>query len=257
MDSVPRSSGVYKIVCVINNKFYVGSAKDFRQRWNHHRRELRAQRHLNVHLQNAWNKYGEEAFVFEIIELTMPWARVDREQYYLDTLKPWDHNIGFNISPNAYTPVRTPEVIEKLRIASTGKTMPLETRKKLSEINTGKHHTSETRAKLSAIRAGVKFSDETRSKMSEAKRGKKQSSEMIANRIASLHKMKRTPAHIAALTESRKKQFVIIAPDGTEYRIKGLTQFCKDHDLIRSKMSAVASGKNSQHRGWECQRIKE
>jgi len=257
MDIIPCTPGIYKIICFSTGKIYIGSTQNLKKRWNEHRRKLRAGNHQNVYLQRAWNKHGENAFVFEVIELVTPWSLLDREQYWLDTVQPYDRKIGFNIAHHADTPVRTPEIIEKLRTASSGKSMSTETREKLRIINTGKHHTTESRAKMSSARMGISYSEETRNKMSAAKRGKKQPPEMIANRIVSLHKMKRSPEHIAALTESRSKRFVIIAPDGTEYRIKGLTQFCKDHDLIRSKMSAVATGKNIQHRGWKCRYDKD
>ena len=62
------TQGIYKIINVINNKFYVGSAVDFTARKRRHWWALRSQRHANKHLQAAWNKYGEEAFTFVIVE---------------------------------------------------------------------------------------------------------------------------------------------------------------------------------------------
>lgn len=62
------SQGIYKIINVINNKFYVGSAVDFTKRKRRHWWALRSQRHANKHLQAAWNKYGEDAFKFVIVE---------------------------------------------------------------------------------------------------------------------------------------------------------------------------------------------
>lgn len=62
------AQGIYKIINVINNKFYVGSAVDFTARKRRHWWALRSQRHANKHLQAAWNKYGEQAFIFVIVE---------------------------------------------------------------------------------------------------------------------------------------------------------------------------------------------
>jgi len=56
---IPTVSGVYQIRCKSNGKIYIGSAVNLRQRWDGHRRALRKQRHHNVHLQAAWNRYGE------------------------------------------------------------------------------------------------------------------------------------------------------------------------------------------------------
>jgi group I intron endonuclease len=62
------AQGIYKIINVVNNKFYVGSAVDFTKRKRRHWWALRSQRHANKHLQAAWNKYGEDAFKFVIVE---------------------------------------------------------------------------------------------------------------------------------------------------------------------------------------------
>jgi group I intron endonuclease len=60
--------GIYKIINVVNNKFYVGSAVDLKRRKTRHFSELRNNRHSNGKLQNAWLKYGEQAFVFVVVE---------------------------------------------------------------------------------------------------------------------------------------------------------------------------------------------
>lgn len=60
--------GIYKIINVVNNKFYVGSAVDLKRRKTRHFSELRTGKHNNRHLQAAWVKYGEAAFVFVVVE---------------------------------------------------------------------------------------------------------------------------------------------------------------------------------------------
>ena len=62
-------SGIYVIRNTINEKCYVGSAKDFTTRKKKHFFDLRKNIHCNIKLQRSFNKHGETAFVFEIIEL--------------------------------------------------------------------------------------------------------------------------------------------------------------------------------------------
>lgn len=62
---------IYKIVNTTNGKFYVGSTTNTRERFRTHRNRLRSNRHHSKHLQAAWNKYGEQIFVFMVIE-TIP-----------------------------------------------------------------------------------------------------------------------------------------------------------------------------------------
>lgn len=88
--------GVYKITNVANGKFYVGSSKDIKKRWSQHKNNLNENKHGNIYLQNAWNKYGGKSFKFEIIEECDPAIQFEREQFYLNELNPFDGN-GYNI----------------------------------------------------------------------------------------------------------------------------------------------------------------
>lgn len=92
-------SGIYKITCIANSRIYIGSAKDFKIRWNRHLRDLKSNKHANVHLQRSYEKYGVDSFIFEIIELCSNEDLLIREQYYLDTLKPYE--FGFNVGKDA------------------------------------------------------------------------------------------------------------------------------------------------------------
>jgi len=79
---------IYSIKNTINEAIYIGSTKNFSKRKKTHKNSLIKNKHHSIHLQRAWNKYGEENFKFEIIEECEINKRVYREQYYIDTLKP-------------------------------------------------------------------------------------------------------------------------------------------------------------------------
>jgi len=93
------NSGIYKITCIINNKFYIGSTKNIADRWYRHLYDLKNNNHINIHLQRSFNKYGKSSFNFEIVENCDEDILLLREQYYLDMLKPYE--FGFNIGKNA------------------------------------------------------------------------------------------------------------------------------------------------------------
>jgi group I intron endonuclease len=97
--TIPCKSGVYKIVNKITGNIYVGSAKLFYYRRNSHYSNLRLNKHANKHLQNAWNKYGEESFEFEIIMVCPQEYMVKLEQWFINTLKP-KYNIRKEASSN-------------------------------------------------------------------------------------------------------------------------------------------------------------
>ena len=90
------SIGIYKIQNLLNGKLYIGQSVDIESRWRIHIVELRNNYHHNTCLQNAWNKYGEDNFLFEVIEECEPMVQFEREQYYLNILNPFD-NRGYNI----------------------------------------------------------------------------------------------------------------------------------------------------------------
>ena len=58
---------LYRIVNKVNGKQYVGITNNVKRRWREHKGDLKNNKHGNVKLQNAWNKYGGENFVFEKI----------------------------------------------------------------------------------------------------------------------------------------------------------------------------------------------
>jgi len=62
---------IYKIINTVNGKFYVGSTTNTKERFRTHRNRLRSGRHHAKHLQAAWNKYGEQVFVFHVVQ-TVP-----------------------------------------------------------------------------------------------------------------------------------------------------------------------------------------
>lgn len=83
------STGVYKIT--IQNHVYIGSAAiSFRKRWRQHQLDFIRDIHHSRFAQNAFNKYG--IATFEIMELCPRELCIEREQWWIDTLKP-DLNI--------------------------------------------------------------------------------------------------------------------------------------------------------------------
>lgn len=104
-------TGVYKITNTITNKFYIGSTSEsFIKRWNHHINSLRRNTHKNKHLQNAFNKYGEQSFKFEIVETCSKELCLIREQVYLNTC---NTDNSYNINPLATALCNTKKTIDK------------------------------------------------------------------------------------------------------------------------------------------------
>lgn len=90
--------GIYCIKNRINNKVYIGQSINIRTRWYNHRKELDGNRHHNEHLQNSWNKYGRENFVFNVIE-ECPVDNIDEHEiYWINYYNATNGACGYNIT---------------------------------------------------------------------------------------------------------------------------------------------------------------
>lgn len=88
-------SGIYRID-ITNGMFYIGSATILRTRFCTHRNNLKSNKHDNSIMQNICSKHGIDSFTFSVLELCEKKDLINREQYYIDLLKP-----NINISKKA------------------------------------------------------------------------------------------------------------------------------------------------------------
>lgn len=115
----PNFQGIYRIVNITNNKWYIGSSINIRQRIHQHLRDLRQNTHDNAKLQNAWNKYGKDAFEFWIVELVENCEDLlPVEQEWLNKHRP--HITGYNIAIGATGPRHSKETRRKWLLKPLG-----------------------------------------------------------------------------------------------------------------------------------------
>jgi group I intron endonuclease len=94
-----KISGVYTIQNIITNKIYIGATKDLYNRLCMHKWKLRVGIHDNVHLQNSFNKYKEENFIFETLEECDSKYIYSQENYWCNMLDTHNRKYGYNIDP--------------------------------------------------------------------------------------------------------------------------------------------------------------
>ena len=159
--------GIYKIINVVNNKFYVGSAVNLKRRKARHFSELRNGKHSNGKLQAAWQKYGEKAFVFVVVEdLSENADLLAAENVWLKEHvgKEYCYNIGVDATAPTLgwsgekSPTwgykHTPEAIAAITAASTGRAQDPDTIRRKTQHLIGKPKSAEVRAKISATLTG-------------------------------------------------------------------------------------------------------
>lgn len=92
------NSGVYRILNKTNNKVYIGSSVNLKKREYKHFWMLKKNTHDNQFLQNSFNRYGLENFVFEVLENCDSNLLINRENYYITNYKSNDNNFGYNLA---------------------------------------------------------------------------------------------------------------------------------------------------------------
>lgn len=198
---IPAVPGIYRITCLDNGRIYVGSAVNLSGRWNKHRYELRHNIHGNPKLQNAWNKYTESSFFFEVLELVLiPEMLTAREQFWFQKLHPFGRK-GFNIARQAGSNLgnkgrigqkSTPEAIEKMRQAKLGNT-----------YNRGRKHTPESIEKMRQATLGKKRTPEACERMRQTHIGHKRSPESIEKQRQTSAGRKHTPEAIEKMRQTK------------------------------------------------------
>lgn len=142
---------IYQITNMVNGKYYIGSAESFARREWQHKYDLKRGSHKNPHLQAAWNKYGADAFVFEVIENVAP----DRESFDVENsylMKCVGSDDCYNINSDAHKPRlgKTHSEVTKAKIRAN-RIAP----KGEDHYRYGQTLTPEVREKIGASQRGV------------------------------------------------------------------------------------------------------
>lgn len=138
--------GIYLIRNKINEKVYIGQTSDrFIERYWHHKWKLNNQTHDNIYLQNAWNKYGEENFDFEVIYELKFGDNIDNIEREYISKYPKNKKYNIQIGGQDYTmknkkmSKHTKELIgQKNKINGIGRKASKETKEKMSKKRLGK-----------------------------------------------------------------------------------------------------------------------
>lgn len=253
-----KSSGIYRIVNLVNGRIYIGSSVKFSSRASEHLSSLRKQKHGNSFLQHDFDKCGEQNFKFETVELVMDKKDlVVREQYYLDLY--YDKRVNcYNICPIATSQLgvkRSAETRAKMSAYRTGKRLSEETKAKMSSSMKGhkaspealtkaraRRHTAETKVKISASNKGKSYSPEALINMSNGQRGRKHPQEIKQKMSAD---RTNNPSHVF--------EWKFLSPSGELVCFINLNKFCREHPelkLQRRYLRAVRDGKRNEYKGW-------
>lgn len=140
-------TGIYAILNTFNDKFYIGSAVNLKERWWQHKTRLNIGDHHNKHLNNAWKKYGRDVFIFVVLEYCSIDELFVKEQYWIDKTKVCE--IGYNKRIDAVSNRGTKRTEEsKLRSSLAQKGKKLSPKHIKSLIGRKFKLTEETKSKM-------------------------------------------------------------------------------------------------------------
>jgi group I intron endonuclease len=176
-----KTIGIYTITNNTTNKVYIGCSKNIKARLLNHKSFLKKNKHANMHLQRAFNKYGEESFDFEILEECKEEYLYSQEHYWCNLLNVHNRQYGYNILGT--TPTRncifSDETKLKMSIARKGLIRSKEHcnnisigKKGMTSPNLGKKHSEATKLQMRKSHLGKLISEETRKKHSVRMTGK-------------------------------------------------------------------------------------
>lgn len=235
---------IYKITFVTDGRLYVGQTKrSLIERWADHKRYVRLGIGYRIH--SAIRKYGLAAFKIEMIEeLTSQEEADQREEFWIRHYDSVRQGFNLNYGPKDY--------------ASMGKVswsnMDSEERDKRAKSNG-----AATSAWWSSLSDDEKAElKEIRKKRSVEARNhpliKKQSSEAHKKQWAN-----KTQKELETLklkfSMKKRKHYIVTDPEGKDFEIFGLKNFCDEFKLHQGAMNAVAQGKYSHYKGWKCRYV--
>jgi group I intron endonuclease len=162
---------IYQIVSRATGRRYIGSTtRSPTLRWQEHKTQLRAGKHFNSRLQKAFLKYGEDNFLFSVIERTDSVHGL--EESYLGTTTCELYNFAYDASAPMHGRKHTQESIAKMK--ANRKPLTQAVRKRLGEAararSSGRKASVETKRKMARAHAGQRRTPDQCTNIKEAVR---------------------------------------------------------------------------------------
>ena len=184
---------VYKIVCKINDKLYVGQTiRTISERWRGHKyKATRPSKEHDMAITRAMHKYGPENFEISAVCRANNEKELNEREKFI--IRIFDSiNNGYNIHEGGLNQKISEETKKKMSAAGKGKKKPPGFGEKMRQIRLGTKQPESVKIKCSLSQRGEKsawfgkkHTQETKIKMSNWQKGKSRSDEQKENqRIA-------------------------------------------------------------------------
>ena len=235
--------GIYVIRCSVSGKVYVGSSKKMHERWMEHKRSLRNNKHHSQHLQRAWNKYGEKAFEFQIVEEILdPLDLICREQKWIDTCDSFKNGYNGRQEADVCSWFRNHAKLYILRFPDGSEI----------KVKNLKDHCYKNNLNQGAMSAVARHQS-NHHKNINCRRAEETFDQWQSLRAAVVDESKANRKPPSTYTYTWK----VIYPDGREVIVDSLTAFCNQYNLSQGNLAEVARGNRKQHKGYRCEFVNQ
>lgn len=273
---------VYKVTNIVNGKMYIGRTTQglYKRKWSH---ESRARNYKNTTFYKAIRKYGENNFVWEIIEECNDKDTLNaREIHYIEQYDSFGRS-GYNetIGGEGVEGYKhTKEVCEAIRKQKTGIKLSQKSIDRRSLLQSYIWKITYPNGKIEIVRNLAKFCKNSPFELSIgtlynvaygrrnhhkgfkceklSKRSKKCSVE-TRNKISigNLGK-KPTIEQLYTQVKAQNKVWLIKTPDGDQVKVTNLKTYCIENFLKYGSMLSVARGEKKTYKGgYVCEKLSE
>ena len=243
---------IYKIEIKGTERFYIGSAHNFHKRKIHHLAALRGKYHRNIHLQRIYEKYGEEAMIFSILEEVEGDndLLLKKEQEWIDK---YDFSLLINICPAAgNTAGRRHTTKSKMLISKnhhdvSGQNNPMFGKRGELSPNYGKKRSEETKRKISQSNKGREPWSKGKKRPKHSERMKGEGSPWFGKELDEEHKnnISKGRKEMFRKKGGEKLTFELAEEIRTKYNTGSMTitQLAKYYGISRTYCGLVIKGK--------------
>lgn len=239
-------TGIYEIVNTVNGKRYVGSSVNIPRRWAAHRHLLRHGKSNNHKLKAAWEKYGEQSFAFNVLELCSKEELIEKEQYHIDIKS--DYNIRLEADSNFGREVSDEERMMRSKIMLKRYRDDPGLSRIVSDHFKSLWSDSDYRSMMSrsiSESATKHWSDPERKAERLAKRDSKQYRDALSVASAGI----RNPRY-------DKEIYDFVSPEGHHVKSTKLDLYTR-YNLDKSHVTSLVKGRLKQHKGWTMKKAPE
>jgi group I intron endonuclease len=228
---------IYQITNIITKKTLIGlTSQSPSKRWNQHLNLLKNNKHKNPHIQNSFNKYGQSAFTFKIIDTAKSKQELSMlEKFWISSTFSTDMSFGYNKKDGGF---------DKFEVSK-------ESRKRMSDFQKQYFATPEGKARLTAMAEKKKghtpWNKGTKGLVVAWNKGMARTEQEKIHH-SKVMQGKKYPNRKKHITPPGNVKSVLCHQNGKTYISS--TEAAKDLGLASRNIRQVAQGKKKTHKGY-------